>query len=110
METREFQEQDWNGFCGATEWDDGNAPLFAKGNFADGREYVMILDATGGCLLVEGDDDANDEGGRVLECAFPTQAAAWAFARGIGEPCNGPGPCDAPGPLEVADFLALGFC
>lgn len=110
MKIHEFLREDWLSFSGATEWDDKKAPLFAKGNLADGREYVMVLDATGGCLLIEHEDDVNDAGGRVLECAFPTQAAAWAFARGIAEPCDGPGPCDGRGPREVADFLALGFC
>lgn len=109
MEPREFLRHDWDCFAGATGWDDGKAPLLAKGNLADGREYVVVLDSTGGCLLVEG-DEVNAEGGRVLDCAFPTQAAAWAFLRGIGKPYDGHGPCDGSGPHELDEFLALGFC
>lgn len=104
MELREFQREDYYAFAGAAGWDDGKAPLIGKGNFADGREFVMVLDATGGCLMVQDDEETNNEGGRAFECPFPTQAAALAFARGIEEPCDGSGP------RELADFLALGFC
>ena len=110
MESRQFEKEDWYAFAGATGWDDGRLPLLAKGNLADGREYVVVLDATGGCLMVQDDEETNNEGGRAFECPFPTQAAALAVARGIGEPCDGLGPRNGSGPHELADFLALGFC
>ena len=95
MEAREFGRHDWDGFAGAERWGEA-PPLMAVGKFADGREVVLVLDRTGGCVLVE-DDPQNDAGGYVLALPSPTQLAAKAFARGMGEP------------QRLEDFLAVGF-
>jgi len=98
MQTHGFQQHDRYAFGGGIGWKRDEEPLIGKGKFADGREYVVVLNSTGGCLMVQDDEVTNNEGGRDFKCPFPTQAAAMAFARGIGEP------------RELADFLVLGFC
>ena len=97
MKLSEFTNAQWNAFAGASGWDDGALPLYCEDRLDDGRNLILVLDATGGCLLIEGDDEVNDAGGRVLACPFPTQQAARAFARGIQPPHT------------LDDFLALGF-
>ena len=100
MRMEEFDRQAWMSFQGCAGWStaDGREcePLIGEGRFADGTRYCLVLDRTGGCLLVE-DDPVNDYGGRVYPAGFPTQAAARAFASGIGEP------------QSLDAFLSLGF-
>ena len=96
METRIFSRSEWDAFAGSTCWADQSEPLFGKGLLGNGKEFVLVIDPTSCCLLIE-DDPVNDFGGYILEVSFPTQAAAQAFARGIGEP------------KTLTDFLALGF-
>lgn len=95
MHAQPFNSAMWNAFAGSTGWNNGDAPLYVKDKLADGREFVLVLDATGCCLLVE-DDEANNHGGRVLSLPFPTQSAAMTFARGIVA-------------STVDDFTTLGF-
>ena len=97
MQMQEFTPVQWSAFAGASGWNNGKAPLFCEGNLACGRGFILVLDATGGCIVVEGDNETNNAGGRCLDCPFPTQEAALAFARGIQPP------------YAVAGFLALGF-
>ena len=97
MQMQEFATVQWNAFAGASGWNDGKAPLFYEGELACGRAFVLVLDATGGCLVIKGDNAVNNAGGRCLDCPFPTQEAALAFARGIQPP------------YTVEGFLALGF-
>lgn len=97
MELSEFTSTQWNAFAEASGWDDGALPLYCEDRLDDGRNFILVLDTTGGCLLIESDDEVNDAGGRVLACPFPTQQAAHAFARGIQPP------------YTLDDFLALGF-
>ena len=96
METRIFSRSEWDAFTGSARWADQSEPLFGKGKLESGKEFVLAIDSTSGCLLIE-DDPVNDFGGYILEVSFPTQAAARAFAHGIGEP------------KTLTDFLALGF-
>jgi len=95
MEMHEFTESEWMGYQGATGWNNGAPPLFASGTFENGEQYELILDATGGCLVV--DDDHMLEGGYVLHLPFPNQSAAMAFAKGIGTPTH------------KLDFFLIGF-
>lgn len=96
MEIRIFSRSEWDAFAGSTRWADQSEPLFGKGKLESGKEFVLAIDPTSCCLLIE-DDPVNEFGGYILEVSFPTQAAALAFLRGIGEP------------KTLADFLALGF-
>ena len=85
MNAREFTNHDWDAFAGCERWADGAEPLMALGALETGKEVCVVLDRNGACLMIE-DDDQNDYGGHVLEMEFPTQAAARAFAIGMGEP------------------------
>ena len=73
MNVNEFTAADWECFSGAEEWADGSAPLIGE---TDG--YVLVLDAGSVDLM----DQDGDEAYR-LNVAFPTQAAARAFAAGL---------------------------
>ena len=99
METREFREHDWHGFEGAEAWHatsaEGALPLIATGTLENGKEYVVVFDRTGGCLLIE--DEEQSDGGWQLILPFPTQQAARAFAAGLGEP------------KRKSDFFQVGF-
>jgi len=97
MQMQKFTPVQWNAFAGASDWNDGALPLYCEERLDDGRNFILVLDATGGNLLVENDDEVNNAGGRCLDCPFPTQEAALAFARGIQPP------------YTVVGFLALGF-
>ena len=97
MQTQEFTTVQWSAFAGASGWNDGAQPVYCEERLDDGRNFILALDATGGNLLVENDDEINNAGGRCLDCPFPTQEAARAFARGIQLP------------YTVEGFLALGF-
>ena len=97
MEMQEFTTVQWNAFAGASGWNNGALPLYCEERLDDGRNFILVLDATGGCLMVQGDDAVNNAGGRCLNCPFPTQEAALAFARGIQPP------------YTVEGFLAFGF-
>ena len=97
MQMHEFTPVQWSAFAGASDWNDGALPLYCEERLDDGRNFILVLDATGGCLMVQGEDVVNNAGGRCLDCPFPTQEAALAFARGIQPP------------YTVARFLALGF-
>ena len=83
MEMREFTRRDWDAFAGAERWPDA-APLIGEGAFADGERYVLVLDATGGCMIA--DDEQADYGGYQLRRAFLSQAEARAFAERLGNP------------------------
>ncbi len=96
MKVREFQKQDWDAFAGCVDWSDGMVPLISIGEFEDGKEFVVVFDPTGTCLVIE-DHPQSFGGGWIIEMAFPTQEAARAFAEGIQPP-----KC-------LADFLMLGF-
>ena len=97
MELSEFTNTQWQAFAGASGWDDGASPMYSEDRLTDGRRFILVLDSTGGCLLIEGDNEVNDAGGRVLMRPFSTQQAARAFARGIQPP------------YTLDGFLALGF-
>ena len=96
---RPFTREDWHGFAGAERFADGAEPLAAEGRFtlAAKREWLLILDATGGCLVVE-DDPQNDYGGYCLHRPFatPAEAEAW-FRKAIADPAH------------LLDFLLAGF-
>ena len=96
MHAQPFNDEMWMAFAGSSEWDRDHQPLYVKDKLADGREFVLVLDATGCCLLIEGDAEVNQAGGRVMALPFPTQSAALTFARGITASI-------------VDDFIALGF-
>ena len=97
MKLSEFTNTQWQSFAGASGWGNGASPMYCEDRLADGRRFILVLDATGGCILVEGDDEVNDAGGRVLMRPFSTQQAARAFAREIQPP------------YTLDDFLAHGF-
>ena len=97
MQMHEFTPVQWSAFAGASDWNDGALPIYCEERLDDGRNFILVLDATGGCIVVEGDNETNNAGGRSLACPFPTQEAARAFARGIQPP------------YTVEGFLALGF-
>ena len=97
MQMHEFTTVQWSAFAGASGWNNGALPLYCEERLDDGRNFILVLDATGGCLMVQGEDVVNNAGGRCLDCPFPTQEAARAFARGIQPP------------YTVVGFLALGF-
>jgi len=86
MELKDFCENDWLGFAGCSYWPDGELPLIGNGRLENGKEYVIVFDPTGACLLVENDDEVNDYGGRTLSMNIPSQQLAYAIARGMGEP------------------------
>ena len=96
---RPFTREDWMGFAGAEHFADGAEPLAAEGRFtlAAKREWLVILDATGGCLMVE-DDPQNDYGGYCLHHPFatPAEAEAW-FRTAIADLAH------------LLDFLLAGF-
>jgi len=98
MLTKEFDEAAWRCFAGCESWTNGmeTLPLIGEGAFANGTRYCVVFDRTGACLLIE-DDEINDFGGYCLELHYPTQAAAKAFAAGIGEP------------RHKLEFFLLGF-
>lgn len=96
---RPFTRDDWNAFAGAEPFADGAEPLIAEGQFtlAAKRRWAVVLDSTGGCLLVEGDRQS-ECGGYVLGRPFanPVEATAW-FEREVGEPAH------------LLDLLLAGF-
>ena len=96
---RPFTRADWMAFAGAERFPNGAEPLAAEAriSLAAKREWLLILDATGGCLVVE-DDPQNDYGGYCLRRAFatPAEAKAW-FATAIADPAH------------LLDFLLAGF-
>ncbi len=87
MEVREFAECDWHSFNGCSYWPDGKLPLIGNCRLENGKEYVIVFDPTGACLLIE-DDEINDYGGRYLSVDIPTQQLAYAIAQGMGEPAT----------------------
>ncbi len=96
---RPFTDHDWGAFAGAEPFADGSDPVAAEGTFtlAAKRSWIVILDATGGCLLVEGDPQT-DHGGYVLDRPFATPADAEAWFRDqVGTPAH------------LLDFLMAGF-
>jgi len=96
MKVREFDRSAWMSFAGCVRWRDGKVPLISIGEFEDGKEFVVVFDPTGSCLVVE-DLPQSLCGGWIIEMKIPTQEAARAFAEGIQHP-----KC-------LADFLLLGF-
>ena len=96
---RSFTRDDWHGFAGAERFADGSEPVAAEGRatLAAKRAWFVILDATGGCLMIE-DDPQNDYGGYCLHRPFatPADAEAWFRAK-IGTPAH------------LLDFLMAGF-
>lgn len=96
MEMKKFDREAWFGFAGCCNWPDGREPLIGIGVLESRKEVVLVLDPTGGCVVVE-DHPASDSGGWVLALPFPTQDAARAFGTGIPEPRG------------IDDFVRLGF-
>ena len=96
MEMKEFNRETWFGFAGCSRWPDGKEPLIGSGIFEDGKEYVVVFDPTGCCLVVE-DHPVSEAGGWIISLPFPTQDAARAFGTGIPEARG------------IDDFLRLGF-
>lgn len=84
MEMQAFTQADHDAFAGAEGWGyhgTEHPPLVYHGNFADSdKEFVFVLDANGGCLVIE-DDSQNDNGGYCLRKPFESQAEALDFAR-----------------------------
>ena len=69
MDTKPFSEEMWGTFAGSESWTTDCPPLFSKGNFSDGREFVLVLDRTGCCLdfpkfVARGDRDAKINQGK----------------------------------------------
>jgi hypothetical protein len=94
-----FTDMVWGAFAGAEPFADGGEPLFTEGRFTLGaqRAWIVVLDATGGCLSVEGDPQS-DYGGYILGRPFATPAAAEAwFRKEVGAPAH------------LLDFLMAGF-
>jgi hypothetical protein len=76
MKLSEFTNTQWQAFAGASGWDDGASPPTAKtGCLMDGVSF-WCWTPRGGCILVEGDNEVNDAGGRVLMRPFLRQQAA----------------------------------
>lgn len=75
MTVTPFTDSDWDGFGGATSWDNGDQPLIGE----DGTR-VVIFDKNGADVLFDGVDDY-----LRLDMPFSTQAAAIAFANGLPE-------------------------
>ena len=96
MQTRPFSREDWFGFAGCVQWPNGDDPLIGDGTLEDGKEFVVVFDPTGCCLVVE-EHPVSLAGGWILELPFPTRDAARAFGTGMGTPT-----C-------IDDFLRLGF-
>jgi hypothetical protein len=96
MDTQEFTRNEWLSYAGAESWSTQKLPLIGRGKFESGKEFEIVFDHTGACLIIE-DHPCNVYGGHVLDLAFPTQAAAEVFAKGIIAP------------KSLLDFLALGF-
>jgi hypothetical protein len=84
MQMREFRRVDWDGFAGAERWPGGALPLIGTGTLKSGMEYVLILDANGGCLIL--DDEQAAYGGYHRPEPFLSQAEAHSFARKLGTP------------------------
>ena len=95
MEMKPFEKTDWYGYAGAESWPNGDLPLIGQGKLTTGEEFELIIDATGGCLML--DDEQAEAGGYTLELSFPTQGAAKALAAGIETPAR------------KLDILTLGF-
>jgi len=74
---REMNQSDWLAFAGAEGWHN-EQPLIAEGHLNDGTAYVLVLDRTGGCLIL--DDEQAEYGGYQLERSFCSQASARLFA------------------------------
>jgi len=96
MQTRDFSREDWFSFAGCIQWPNGDQPIIAVGTLENGKEYVVVFDPTGCCLVVE-DHSVSLAGGWILALPFPTQDTARAFGNGI------------PDPRGIDDFLRLGF-
>ena len=96
MQIREFAREDWHGFAGCCQWPNGDDPLVSDGTLEDGKEFVVVFDPTGCCLVVE-DHPVSLTGGWILDLPFPTRDAARAFGTGMGTP------------TRIDDFLRLGF-
>lgn len=96
---RPFSANDWLGFAGAERFADGSEPIIAEGRFtlAAQRDWLLVLDANGGCLMVA-DDPQTNFGGYALQHAFvsPAEAQAW-FAEAIANPAH------------LLDFILAGF-
>jgi hypothetical protein len=96
---RPFTRSDWDAFAGAETFTDGAEPIAAEGQFTLGakRRWFLVLDATGGCVLVE-DDPQSEAGGYCLDHAFasPAEAQTW-FAKQVRNPAH------------VLEFLMAGF-
>jgi hypothetical protein len=94
-----FTDDVWAGFAGAESFPDGAEPIFTEGRFTLGAEraWILVLDATGGCLSIE-DDPQSDYGGYILGRPFatPAEAEAW-FRKGVRAPAH------------LLDFLMAGF-
>ena len=94
-----FTDLEWGAFAGAEAFPDGGEPVFAEGTFTLGarRGWILILDATGGCLCVE-NDPQSDHGGYVLDRPFATAAEAQAwFTKEVRAPAH------------LLDYLMAGF-
>jgi hypothetical protein len=76
----EMDRVDWLNFAGAQGWDDGAQPLICEEQLVDGTYCVLVLDLTGGCLLL--DDEQMEFGGYQLLHDFSSQAEAraWFYA------------------------------
>jgi len=94
MEMRVFKEHGWYCFHGSLPWSDEEPPLIGRGVIDEGN-YVLVLDAMGGCLLIESAEQII-LGGWQLFLPFPTQRAAMIFAAGLGMPTK-------------EDFISAGF-
>lgn len=96
---RPFTRTDWDAFAGAEVFAGDVEPIAAEGTFTlgAGRNWFVVLDATGGCLVVEGDPQT-EHGGYCLDRAFttPAEAEAW-FRTEVGAPAH------------LLDFLTAGF-
>jgi hypothetical protein len=94
-----FTDMVWGAFAGAEPFADGGEPIFAEGHFTLGacRAWILVLDATGGCLCIDGDPQS-DYGGYSLGRPFASaaEAEAW-FAREVRAPAH------------LLDFLMAGF-
>jgi hypothetical protein len=94
-----FTDLVWGAFAGAEAFPDGGVPIFAEGHFTLGarRGWILVLDATGGCLCVE-HDPQSDHGGYCLDHPFASAAEAQAwFAKQVRAPAH------------LLDFLMAGF-
>ena len=96
---RHFTRSDWDAFAGAEALAGDLEPIAVEGTFTLGaqRDWFVVLYATGGCLVVEGDPQT-EYGGYCLDRAFanPVEAEAW-FRKEVGAPAH------------LLDFLTAGF-